>query len=42
MLCFLARNTLGGSGLGIFAGAWLASGVVLLSSARCFGRRPRG
>jgi succinate-acetate transporter protein len=32
ILCFLARDTLGGSALGIFAGAWLASGAVLLSS----------
>ena len=33
VLCFLARDTLGGSGLGIFAGAWLASGTVLLSTS---------
>jgi uncharacterized protein len=32
VLCFLARDMLGGSGLGLFAGAWLASGTVLLSS----------
>lgn len=32
VLCFLARDTLGGSGLGVFAGAWLASGTVLLGS----------
>ena len=32
VLCFLARDTLGGSGLGVFAGAWLASGLVLLTS----------
>lgn len=32
VLCFLARDTIGGSALGIFAGAWLASGTVLLSS----------
>lgn len=31
VLCFMARDTLGGSALGVFAGAWLASGVVLLS-----------
>lgn len=33
VLCFLSRDTVAGSGLGIFAGAWLASGLVLLSSA---------
>jgi uncharacterized protein len=32
VLRFLARDTLGGSALGIFAGAWLASGTVQLSS----------
>lgn len=33
VLCFLARDTLGGSALGVFGGAWLASGAVLLSSS---------
>lgn len=33
VLCFLARDTVGGSAVGIFAGAWLGSGLVLLSLA---------
>jgi len=32
VLCFFARDTIGGSGLGVFAGAWVASGLVLVSS----------
>ena len=32
ILAFLARDSLGGSALGVFAGAWLASALVLLSS----------
>jgi hypothetical protein len=32
VLAFLARDGLGGSALGVFAGAWLASGTALLSS----------
>jgi uncharacterized protein len=32
VLAFLARDGLGGSALGVFAGAWLASGLVLKSS----------
>jgi succinate-acetate transporter protein len=33
VLCFLARDSLAGTGLGVFAGAWLASAIVLLSTA---------
>lgn len=32
VLCFLARDAIGGCALGIFGGAWLASGAVLLST----------
>ncbi len=31
-LCFLARDALGGTGLGVFAGAWLASALLLRSA----------
>jgi succinate-acetate transporter protein len=33
VLCFLARDSLAGTALGVFAGAWLASGLVLRSTA---------
>jgi succinate-acetate transporter protein len=32
VLCFLSRDTVAGGGLGLFAGAWLASALVLLTS----------
>jgi succinate-acetate transporter protein len=32
VLCFLARDTLAGTALGVFAGAWLASALVLRTS----------
>jgi succinate-acetate transporter protein len=32
VLCFLARDGLAGTALGVFAGAWLASGLVLRST----------
>lgn len=32
VLCFLSRDTVAGCALGLFAGAWLASSLVLLTS----------
>jgi succinate-acetate transporter protein len=33
IFCFLARDTVAATGLGLFTGAWLASGLTFLSSA---------
>lgn len=33
ILCFLGRDTVAGAGIGVFAGAWLATSLVLLSSS---------